>query len=59
MRLELDEKEIMVLERVLTSYESELRGEIVKTDKKEYRDTLHGEEEVVKELLGRLMKKAA
>lgn len=59
MRLELDEKERMVLERVLTSFESELRGEIVKTDKKEFRDTLHGEEEVVKELLDKLMKKAA
>ncbi len=59
MILELDEKERIVLERVLTSFEAELRGEIVKTDKKELRDTLHGEEEIVKGLLGKLMKKAA
>ena len=59
MILELDEKERMVLERVLTSFETELRGEIVKTDKKEFRDTLHGEEEIVKGLLNKLMKKAA
>ncbi len=60
MVLELDEKEIAVLERVLASFEAELRGEIVKTDKKEFRDTLHGEEEIVKELLNKLtMKKAA
>ena len=59
MILELDEKERAVLERVLASFESELRGEIVKTDKKEFRDTLHGEEEIVKELLNKLMKKAA
>ncbi|MGC2425287.1 MAG: hypothetical protein WA666_13155 [Nitrospirota bacterium] len=51
MILELDEKEKEVLKEVLQSYETELRGEIVKTDVKEFRDTLHGEEEVVKELL--------
>jgi hypothetical protein len=51
MVLELDEKEKKVLKQVLESFETELRGEIVKTDIKEFRETLHEEEEVVKDLL--------
>ena len=51
MILELNEREKKVLQEVLQSFETELRGEIVKTDIKEFRDTLHGEEEVVKDLL--------
>jgi hypothetical protein len=51
MVLELDEKEKKVLKQVLESFESELRGEIVKTDVKEFKENLHEEEEVVKDLL--------
>ena len=51
MILELDTKEKEVLKQVLESFETELRGEIVKTDVKQFRDTLHVEEEVVKDLL--------
>ena len=51
MILELDVKEKEVLKLVLESFESELRGEIVKTDVKQFRDNLHGEEEVIRDLL--------
>jgi hypothetical protein len=51
MILELDAKEKEVLKQVLESFETELRGEIVKTDVKQFRDTLHVEEEVIKDLL--------
>ena len=59
MLLELGVKEEKVLKAVLESYESELRGEIGKTDIKKFRDALHGEEDVVRDLLNKLTKKAA
>ena len=47
MILELDEKEIEVLQLVLKSFDAEQRGEIGKTDRG-YKAALHGEEEVIK-----------
>jgi hypothetical protein len=51
MVLELNDKETEELKLVLESYEKELRGEILKTDDRELRSVLHGEENVVMELL--------
>lgn len=51
MILELNEKEKKVLTLVLESFESELRDEIGKTDIREFKADLLGEEEVIKELL--------
>ena len=61
MILELGERERTVLMRVLESYESELRGEIGKTDIKKFRDSLHGEEEILKGLIEKvgLLERAA
>lgn len=51
MILELDEKEKEVLKLVLKSFDAELRGEIGKTDNREYKADLHGEEDVIKKLI--------
>jgi hypothetical protein len=51
MILELDEKEIEVLQLVLKSFDAELRGEIGKTDNWGYKAALHGEEYVIKKLI--------
>jgi hypothetical protein len=51
MVLELNEKEKEVLKQVLESYEKDLRGEIGKTDDRELRAILHGEDEVLREVL--------
>ncbi len=54
MILELDEKEKEVLKLVLKSFEAELRGEIGKTDSREYKVSLHGEEDVIKKLIAKV-----
>lgn len=51
MILELNEKEKKVLTLVLKSFESELRDEIGKTDIRDFKADLLGEENIVKELL--------
>ncbi len=51
MILELNEKEKKVLTLVLKSFDSELKEEIGKTDNRDFKADLRGEEEVVKELL--------
>jgi hypothetical protein len=51
MILELNEKEKKVLTLVLESFETELRDEIGKTDIRDFKADLRGEEEIVKELL--------
>ena len=51
MILGLDEEEKEVLTLVLKSFDAELRGEIGKTDNREYKVALHGEEDVIKKLL--------
>lgn len=49
--LELNAEEREILTRVLTSYRSELRGEIADTDRKAFRDNLKNDETVLDKLL--------
>ena len=51
MILELNEKEKKVLTQVLKSFDAELKDEIGKTDSRDFKADLRGEEEVVMELL--------
>jgi hypothetical protein len=54
MKLELTEEETHLLHKVLEGYISELREEIVHTEKHEWRVALHREEDVLKAIMGRL-----
>ena len=54
MPIELSAKELVLLKKVLDSYLSELRLEIVET--KHDKSSLHEEEEIVKKLLQRVSK---
>ncbi len=51
MVLELDDREKEIVKRALESFEKELRGEIVKTDKREWKAALHDDEAVIKKIL--------
>ncbi len=51
MVLELTEKEKEILKIALESFESDLRDEMVKTDKKNWRYALKGEEKVIRSIL--------
>jgi len=51
MVLELDEKEKEMVKRALKSFEEELRSVRVKTDKKEWKAELHGDEDVARKIL--------
>ena len=54
MKLELNEEESRFLETVLTRYLSDLREEIVKTEKHQWIEALHGEEALLNAILGKL-----
>lgn len=54
MNLELSETEARILRKTLEGCLSELREEIVKTEKHEWRVALHHEEDVLRAILGRL-----
>ncbi len=54
MQFELAHDEIVVLRNVLTHYLSELRMEIAGTERLAWRQAMHREEDVIKELLERL-----
>lgn len=54
-RIDLTEREHQALKKALESYLRELRGEIAHTDARDVRDDLKGEEEALKQVLGRLM----
>lgn len=54
MNLELSESEKHILRTVLVAYLSDLREEIVKTDKHEWRVALHHEEDILKSIVTRL-----
>jgi hypothetical protein len=54
MQLDLAEKERDVLRTALEIYVSDLRQEIVKTEKYELRQTLHEEADILKHLIERL-----
>lgn len=54
MNLELTADELRILRKVLQSSLSELREEIVKTEKHEWRVALHHEESALKAVLDKL-----
>ena len=54
IRIELTETEATVLTEILVSYLSDLRGEIVRTEKKEWRSDMKDRENKVKEIINRL-----
>ena len=54
MNLELDEEEVRILGEALTHFVSNLREEIVKTEKHEWIEALHREEQVLKGILAKL-----
>jgi hypothetical protein len=54
MKLELKDKETELLKHALGIYLRDLRGEIVKTDKKEWKDDMHKEEDILKDVLLRM-----
>lgn len=54
MTLELDEREKNVLMLVLKSFDAELRDEIGKTDNRDFKADLRGEEDVIKKLIKKL-----
>ena len=54
MQIQLDDRENKVLHHALTVYLSNLRGEITKTDKHEWKKELHAEEDTIKEIMSRL-----
>jgi hypothetical protein len=49
--LKLTDNEREILKRALESFEDDLRSEIVRTDKREWKTALHNEEAVVKKIL--------
>lgn len=54
MQLELDQQEQQTLAEVLHSYLAELKTEIRHTDRKAYRDQLKVQDQLLKEILGRV-----
>jgi hypothetical protein len=54
MRIELRNDERQVIRHALEDYLSNLREEIVKTEKHEWRTALHNEEDVLKRVIERL-----
>ncbi|MBP8950833.1 MAG: hypothetical protein KBI47_00470 [Armatimonadetes bacterium] len=54
MQLTLTEQERDVLHHALEVYLSELREEIVKTEKRDWKTKLHEEEDLLKQVLERL-----
>jgi hypothetical protein len=54
MTLELNAEESRLVAEVLKNYISNLREEIVKTEKHDWREGLHREEGLLKEILARL-----
>lgn len=53
-QLELSEGESRVLRKALETYVSDLREEIVKTEKHAWRVALHAEEDALKGIIARL-----
>ena len=54
MQLELDAQEQQALTDVLRNYLSELKTEISHTDRKEYRDQLKVQDQLLRHILGRV-----
>ena len=51
MNLELTEEQKGIVQHALEVYLSDLREEIVKTEKHEWKEGLHNEEEVLKQII--------
>ncbi len=54
MQLELDDKEMQILRDALVHYLSNLREEVVKTEKHEWRVKLHDEEDTLTRIIAKL-----
>lgn len=54
MNLELDDEEVRILGEALTNFVSNLREEIVKTEKHEWIEALHREEQVLNGIRAKL-----
>jgi len=54
MTLDLNEEESRLLAAAVSNYLSNLRQEIVKTEKHEWSEALHREETMLKAILGKL-----
>jgi hypothetical protein len=54
MNLSITDNEKSALKHALETYLTNLRGEIVKTEKHEWKEELHHEEDMLKEIMGRL-----
>ena len=54
MNLELTDQERDVIRQALKVYVSDLREEITKTEKHEWKKGLHAEEDVLKQVIARL-----
>jgi hypothetical protein len=55
MMIELDDVSTRALREALEAYLSELREEIVKTEKHEWREELHRQKEILAEIQKKLM----
>lgn len=55
MNIELDERAARALREALDSYLADLREEIVKTEKFEWREALHQQKEVLTEIQKKLV----
>ncbi len=51
LTLQLDEKEREILKGALETFQEELKDEIGKTDRREWRAALHDEETVIRKIL--------
>ncbi len=58
MVLELTEKEKELLKIALESFESDLRDELAKTDKQNWRYALRGEEQAIRSLIEKVSARA-
>jgi hypothetical protein len=54
MVLELNDKEQEILKRALDSFEGELRTEIGKTDKRDFKEALLDDEVVIKKIIEKI-----
>jgi len=54
MNLELSDEQRKIMRRALEVYVSDLRAEIVKTEKHEWKQGLHKEKDVLKEIIAKV-----
>ena len=54
MTVKIKDKEKDVIKHALETYLSDLRSEIVKTEKHDWKKELHREEDIIKDVVGRM-----